>query len=148
MDQTWIRNEIATGFQKLVTLSLDRQPAAEVIPGTVMTWLEVITTGREFQPERDRDRFRKAFRTLAGRCTHWPAPREFLDALPSLPGAPKVLRIDSDDNKRRGMQALTEIAERMGWIDADGGANTNGLAGCLKTEPVKPYTEVDDDSAA
>jgi hypothetical protein len=127
---------------------LDRQPAAEVIPGTVMTWLEVLTTGREFVPERDRERFRYAFRTLAGRCTHWPAPREFLEALPSLPGAPKVLRIDSDDNKRRGMQALTDIAERMGVDRHRWRRDSSSLAGCLKTEPVKPYTEVDDDSVA
>jgi hypothetical protein len=80
----WIKHELLTGFQKLLTLGLERQPAAEVIPGTVATWLETLTHGRKFDRERDTWRFRAAFITLAGRQRTWPVPRDLLDAMPPM----------------------------------------------------------------
>jgi len=100
-------------------LSLERTPGSDVIAGTAQAWREAITAGKSYDEDRDAERFKAAFRTLAGRCTHWPAPRDFLDAMPSLPGAPAVAKIDSDDNRRRGMQALADIAARMGWNRED-----------------------------
>lgn len=50
--------------------------------GTVLTWHEVITTGLEWDQERDAPRIRAAFTTLASTRESWPTPRHFLDALP------------------------------------------------------------------
>src|SRR6478609_10345276 len=77
----WIAREILTGFQNLASLSLDRQPALDVLPMTVKVWTGVICDGREFVEALDAPRFRRAFRTLAGQA-NWPRPNEFLAALP------------------------------------------------------------------
>lgn len=114
--QDWITREISSGLQKLVLLNLDRAPAYDVLSrGTLPAWIEAITVGRVLDEDRDAPRLREAFRRLMANCTRWPTPRELLDAMPSLPGPPPVARLDSDDNKRRGMQALADIAKRMGW---------------------------------
>ena len=78
----WLTREILTGFQKLLCLGLDRQPAGEVLPGTAQAWVEAITFNREFDEAQDAPRFRRAFVQLAATRITWPAPRDFLDALP------------------------------------------------------------------
>jgi hypothetical protein len=70
------------GLQKLLALSLDRTPASELLPVTVGAWCEAIRKGREFERDLDAPRFRTAFVTLAESRTTWPAPRDFLAALP------------------------------------------------------------------
>lgn len=71
-------------MQKLYPLSLDRTPAAEILPGTAMAWLEAITTGRQWDRDRDADRIRAAFITLSQTREAWPQPKHFLDALPRV----------------------------------------------------------------
>ena len=78
----WINRELSTGFQKLLCLSLEGQPAAEVIPGTLATWREVLTSNRVFDEVRDAPRFRSAFSCLCARIRRWPVPADFLDAMP------------------------------------------------------------------
>jgi len=53
-----------------------------MITGTVMAWIEAVTTGRDWCEARDLQRIRQAFVTLATTRETWPAPRHFLDALP------------------------------------------------------------------
>ena len=121
----WLKNELLTGFQKLLCLGLDRTPAMDLIHGTVGAWMETITHGRIFDQERDTPRIRAAFRTIAGRSRTWPAPVDFLDALPRIESAPRLARIDSEANRENGLQHLADIAAK------------------LKIAPSKPYTEVD-----
>lgn len=80
----WLELEILTGLQKLSCLSLDRTPAAEILPGTAQAWAEAIADGREWDERRDAQRMRTAFVTLARTMRRWPAPAEFLDALPPV----------------------------------------------------------------
>lgn len=80
----WLEIEILTGLQKLSCLSLDRTPAAEMLPGTAQAWLEAITDGKAWDERRDADRIAAAFRTLARTARRWPLPAEFLDALPKV----------------------------------------------------------------
>jgi hypothetical protein len=77
-------DEVLTGLQKLCPLSLDRTPAAEVLPGTALSWHEAITAGRDWDKTRDTPRIRAAFTTLANTRETWPAPKHFLDALPRV----------------------------------------------------------------
>jgi hypothetical protein len=77
-------DEVLTGLQKLCPLSLDGTPAAEVLPGTALSWHEAITTGRDWDKVRDAPRIRAAFITLANTRERWPAPKHFLDALPRV----------------------------------------------------------------
>jgi hypothetical protein len=113
-------------MQKLLPLSLESTPAAEVLPGTALAWHEVLVHGRQWEPERDRTRMRDAFRTLAGRHRRWPAPIDFLDALPRIE-TPK------DHTPRIG----------SGVIHASAMKHISDIAAKLRIEPVTPHAEVD-----
>lgn len=89
----WLLLEVATGIQKLSCLSLDRTPAAEMLTGTAQAWVEAITDGRSWDRQRDAGRVRTAFLTLARTIRRWPAPVEFLEALPPV-AAPLALARD------------------------------------------------------
>lgn len=130
MATDWVLEEILTGMQKLLPLSLESTPASEVMPGTALAWHEVLVHGRNFEPVRDRQRFREAFRTLAARQRRWPAPVDFLEALPRIetPRTPEP-KLDSDVSREVGAKHIAD------------------LTALLKIEPVKPYTEVENDSA-
>lgn len=78
----WLKTEILTGFQRLLCLGLERTPAAEILPGTAMAWLDILTDRRLWDEERDTPRIREAFRTLARTRRTWPLPVDFTEALP------------------------------------------------------------------
>lgn len=103
---------MATGLQKLSCLSLDRTPAAEVLSGTAQAWMEAITDGRAWDWGRDAERVRIAFRTLARTARRWPAPSEFLEALPDVP-APLAIAYQrkpaSEEAKRACEQAVRSL---------------------------------------
>jgi hypothetical protein len=84
VETEWLLDLIAEGMQKLFCLGLERTPAAEVIPGTAQAWHEALTAGRKWSEARDTARIRAAFVTLAATRETWPAPRQFLDALPRV----------------------------------------------------------------
>lgn len=108
----WITREIATGFQKLSCLALEREPAGDAMTGTVMAWTEAVTHNREFVEQLDAQRFRKAFVALAVTRTSWPAPRDFLDALPAreqLALAKQPIPADP----ARAAAAIAEIARAL-----------------------------------
>lgn len=71
-------------------LSLDRTPAAEMLPGTAQAWLEAITDGKAWDEGRDAERIAAGFRTLARIARRWPAPAEFLDVVPPVADLPAI----------------------------------------------------------
>jgi len=85
----------------------------------LLTWTEVVTHGRQFDADRDAPRFRAAFRTLAERCRRWPAPADFLAALPRIESSRRHLRLIDDGARERGMAHLETIAKRL---HIDGGS--------------------------
>jgi hypothetical protein len=121
----WLKTELLTGFQKLLCLGLDRTPATDLIEGTVAAWMETITHGRLFEQERDTPRIRAAFRTIAGRCRTWPAPVDFLDALPRIESPPMARRIESGGSREVAMKHIAELTAK------------------LRIPPATPHTEVD-----
>ena len=92
----WLRNEILDGLSRLMTLSLDRQPAFDVIEGTAHAWLQAVTYQREWTQSADQLRVRAAFRWLAGNCTSWPAPRQLIEALPKRVAATEAKRLEGE----------------------------------------------------
>lgn len=78
----WVTREIITGIQKLSCLGLDREPAAELAEGTVAAWVEALTLNRHWDEAQDAPRFRKAFSILGQSRSTWPAPKDFLEAMP------------------------------------------------------------------
>ena len=79
----WMKKEILSGFQALACLNLERQPAREVLPGTVQVWMAALTTGRTWDEVRDVPRIRRAFAAMAGTLRKWPQPADLLAALPA-----------------------------------------------------------------
>ncbi|WP_311515314.1 hypothetical protein [Oligella urethralis] len=79
----WFQREMATGFQKLLTLRLKNTPADEVIEGTLATWIDALSNNRVWNEQRDTPRLQAAFRTLCQYSEAWPSIHEFLNALPA-----------------------------------------------------------------
>lgn len=80
----WLLAEILAGLQRLLCLSLDRTPAAEVLEGTARSWREAIASARAWHRPRDESGVREAFTILQRTSTRWPAPADFLRVLPPL----------------------------------------------------------------
>ena len=92
---------------------MERQPAAEVIPGTVATWFETITHRRVFDEQRDRPRFRAAFLDLAGRVKHWPTPNDFLESLPAPQAVREAPRLVSEASQVKAKKAMAELGAML-----------------------------------
>lgn len=108
--EPWFQDLILEGLQKLLCLGLERQPAAEMIPGTALAWEEALWPGRAWNEERDTPRIQQAFKNLVKQCRQWPVPAQFFDVFPRFEA--KVLKLPSpknDDVRKREMQRIQEI---------------------------------------
>jgi len=86
---------------------LVRTPASDLIEGTILAWHEAITAGRAWDQDRDTPRIRQAFVTLARTRREWPAPADFLEAVPRYTPEVKALPKSASDPAR----AAAEIAK-------------------------------------
>lgn len=111
----WLEVEILNGLQRLACLSLDRTPAAEMLLGTAAAWAEGAMHGTEWERHRDTGRVRAAFTTLIRTSRRWPAPVEFLEALPPVPPAPAV----AHERKPASPGAAARAAEAVAAILGD-----------------------------
>lgn len=82
--EAWIKAEIAAGMQRLLCLKLERAPGVRVIRHTLDEWCKAIEADHIWISYRDAARFRKAFTILARNCHSWPAPADFIEALPPI----------------------------------------------------------------
>ena len=117
-DQDWMLRELGTGLKKLLCLRLEGQPADDSIAGTLLGWYEALSS-RWYDEIEDTPRFRAAFRELMRLSKRWPAPADFLDALPPLsaeykPRADYAPRLCSDESNRIGMSHITAILDSLG----------------------------------
>lgn len=112
--QDWIIPALKTGLQQLLCLGLEGQPSADIIGGTLLAWHKAVTHNRMFEQGRDQPRFEEAFTTLAGRVRRWPAPADFLEALPRIEGPKKPLRLIDDAKREQAMQRIAEINSKLG----------------------------------
>lgn len=113
--ETWIHHEILDGLSKLLCLSLERSPAADMIAGTAAAWVEAVTFGREWVESRDRPRFRAAFVTLANTREQWPVPKHFIEAMPAAPAPLALVREHKPASPDAARKAAERIAELLGY---------------------------------
>jgi hypothetical protein len=102
------------GITRLLCLSLEGQPAAEVIQGTVSSWADAIWPGKVWLEDRDTPRIRESFRVLARTCRRWPTPSQFLEAYPR--GESPVLKlkkIESDDDRAKASRHISDILKKL-----------------------------------
>lgn len=99
----WMRDEILAGFQQLVCLGLERQPARDLMPGTVMAWVAALNRNRVWDQALDTARLREGFLTMMAERVTWPSPKEFVE---SLPGRPEMVALPpkvSDPEKAKAI---------------------------------------------
>lgn len=114
--ETWIHHEILDGLSKLLCLSLERSPAADMIAGTAAAWVEAVTFGREWVESRDRQRFRAAFVTLANTREQWPAPKHFIEAMPAAPSPLALVRDRRPADPEVARKAVEKITALLGEV--------------------------------
>lgn len=114
--ETWIHHEILDGLSKLLCLSLERSPAADMIAGTAAAWVEAVTFGREWVESRDRPRFRAAFVTLANTREQWPAPKHFIEAMPAAPSPLALVRDRRPADPEVARKAVERITALLGEV--------------------------------
>lgn len=114
--ETWIHHEILDGLSKLLCLSLERSPAADMIAGTAAAWVEAVTFGREWVESRDRPRFRAAFVTLANTREQWPAPKHFIEAMPAAPAPLALVREHKPASPEAARKAVERITSLLGEV--------------------------------
>lgn len=85
----WLQAEILAGMQRLLCLSLDHTPAAEMIDGAARAWLQSVLGVRDWDYLHDSGAVREAFLRIQRTRTRWPAPADFLAALPTPAANPQ-----------------------------------------------------------
>ena len=114
--ETWIHHEILDGLSKLLCLSLERSPAADMIAGTAAAWVEAVTFDRDWVESRDRQRFRAAFVTLANTREQWPAPKHFIEAMPAAPSPLALVRDRRPADPEVVRKAVEKITAMLGDV--------------------------------
>lgn len=106
------------GLQRLACLSLDRTPAAEMLPGTALAWIDAITDGRAWDRDRDQPRVKRAFVVLSKTMRRWPAPVEFLDAMPRPEQQAALTKQHIPADPAKAEAAIAEIRRALSGKDA------------------------------
>lgn len=119
MIESWLKDEIVSGLQKLYALRLPGTPPADAIKGTGIVWLDAISSmPAAWDADQDIPRIRHAFSTLLRTADNWPSPRRFIDAMPqrrqqqSLP-APKMTEQQRQANIARIQQIKSTIRTNL-----------------------------------
>lgn len=112
----WLRREISAGLQALVSISLDNQPAAEILPMTADVWLIAVQRGGVgiSIEEVDAPRIREGFRRLFPLVKEWPKPRQLIE---QIPGRPERQRLPAPpitkEEEAEGLRQLRAIKEKV-----------------------------------
>jgi hypothetical protein len=126
MTNGWLKREIADGLSALVALSLEGQPAAEVLPLTADIWLKALSHRLRVE-ELDAPRLRSAFQTVFGMVTRWPAPQMVLDHLPPRPELPKLPAPKLSPEQHA--ESVARVKEMMGKLVDSWGPKTTRHGG-------------------
>ncbi len=110
----WFRAAVGAALQRLIALGLPGTPPAETIRLTAQAWTDVLWDAPIDWRPADEARMRQATLTLAQRIDRWPAPRQWLDALPPRP-KPSALPPPrpGPQAQRRVRAELARLRDRM-----------------------------------
>jgi hypothetical protein len=118
--QEWLNNAILKGFQGLLMLRLQGAPAQDTVQHTLNAWLAVLVSlPHTWDQERDQPRIRKAFVTLGANCDRWPAPKNFLDAMPAPPEQKKLPEPQSRYTPESRRMVAGLLSKMKGNIEKD-----------------------------
>lgn len=116
--EKWFQLAIAQGLRSLVVLSLDRTPAAEVLPETIRAWVDDLWTMKSWEIG-DESRIDHAFRVLRRSSRMWPQMVDFLACLPDRPKPavlppPEISDEEREARRVRNLEALEDLKRRIG----------------------------------
>jgi len=111
----WFSATIADELARLYAINLEGCPAGDVFEATVTSWVEDLWAHLQrddININIDRPRLLEGFRRVRLNCKRWPAPRTFIEHLPTRaePRRPKRLT---------GPMTPTERARRLQRIERD-----------------------------
>lgn len=111
MAEDWLSQAVAVGLAKLAALQLPGTPIdAPSAAACRAVWVEAIDDGRAWVRERDVPRIEAAFLTLAKTAERWPAPAQFLRALPNPPQPAALPPPPMDEAQRARVRELLKRA--------------------------------------
>ncbi|TCS70750.1 hypothetical protein EDC61_11477 [Sulfuritortus calidifontis] len=111
MAEDWLSQAISVGLAKLAALQLPGTPIdAPSAAACRAVWVEAITDGRAWVRERDVPRIEAAFITLAKTAERWPAPAQFLRALPAVTHPVALPEPPMDEAQRAQVRELLRKA--------------------------------------
>lgn len=80
----WLLELVKARMERLVILGLDGRPLGRAMGEVVRMWAQIIAARLpQADPVLDAPRIHAAFDVLEATCERWPAPKQFLDALPA-----------------------------------------------------------------
>lgn len=107
MPEAWFDRAIAVGLARLAVLGLPGTPIDEPSSAACRAvWVDALWPGRAWDRAQDEPRIEAAFRRLALDVTRWPAPRQFLDALPARPEPTKLPPPKMTEEERAKARAM------------------------------------------
>lgn len=111
--EQWFMAELATGLQKLISLSLQGTPAMETIQLTAASWAETLWAAPiGWDQSLDSQRIAAAFVRMMRDVDRWPAPKHLLHYLPSRPQPVNLLLTApqiSEEQRQRNLSHLAGI---------------------------------------
>lgn len=95
----------------MLVLGLERQPAGELLPGTVSAWVDRLC--RRGWTTADVPRIREAFGRLSETRRVWPVIADFLEALPPPAEVVAPGRQWTEDEMAENRRRLADMIDRL-----------------------------------
>jgi hypothetical protein len=119
--EQWFMAELATGLQKLISLSLNGSPAMETIQLTAVSWAETLWAAPiGWHSELDAERIQQAFLRIMRDIERWPAPKHLLNYLPQRPQPVHPLLSAPQMSEERRMENQARVAELVAMVKGRG----------------------------
>jgi len=115
VDRRTFEIAIMAGFERIYALSLPGSPDPDALELVISTWTDTLWSTAAWE-DLDQARIDSAFRSLARHCERWPAPSQFIAALPPRAQVQTAEEPMSDEqiahNKRRIAELLETLAKK------------------------------------
>ncbi len=111
----WLLAEIATGFQRLVTLSLPNTPASDVLVHAAQIWHEsLLSQPTQWDKDEDAWRVQRAFVMLCRDSDRWPLPKHLIDRLPERKEKQALPKpVMSTSERAKNIAKLKDLMQQM-----------------------------------
>ena len=111
----WLLELVKARMERLVILGLEGRPLGRSMGAVVRMWAQIIAHRLpNADPRLDEPRIHAAFDVLEATSERWPAPKQFLDALPERPQPQPLPPPELNEEQRAKFKALlAELAAKM-----------------------------------